>query len=52
MRASKLFKEKIDYLLLVNQKIFSLEVIKISKISELLKKEMEVWYEPKRLAID
>lgn len=40
------FKEKIDYLILINPKSFSLEVIKISKIPELLKKEIEVWYEP------
>lgn len=40
------FKEKIDYLILINPVSFSLEVIKINNIPELLEKEIEVRYEP------
>lgn len=40
------FKEKIDYLILINPVSISLEVIKISHIPELLAKEIEVIYAP------
>ena len=40
------FKEKIDYLILINPISFSLEVIKINNIPELLEKEIEVIYAP------
>lgn len=40
------FKEKIDYLILINPVSISLEVIKLSNIPELLEKEIEVIYAP------
>lgn len=40
------FKEKIDYLILINPISFSLEVIKIKNIPELLDKEIEGIYAP------
>lgn len=40
------YKEKIDYLILINPVSFSLEVIKIDKIPKLLEKEIEVIYAP------
>lgn len=40
------YKEKIDYLILINPVSFSLEVIKIDNIPELLEKEIKVSYAP------
>ena len=40
------FKEKIDYLILINPVSISLEVIKISSIPALIEKEIEVIYTP------
>ena len=40
------FKEKIDYLILINPVSVSLEVIKIDNIPELLEKEIEAIYAP------
>lgn len=40
------FKEKIDYLILINPVSISLEVIKISSIPVLIEKEIEVVYAP------
>lgn len=42
------FKEKIDYLILINPNSLpiSLEVIKINKIPDLLEREIKVWYLP------
>lgn len=40
------YKEKIDYLILINPVSFSLEVIKIDNIPKLLEKEIEVIYAP------
>ncbi|UJF16767.1 hypothetical protein LZ578_12345 (plasmid) [Jeotgalibaca sp. MA1X17-3] len=40
------YKEKIDYLILINPVSFSLEVIKIDSIPKILEKEIEVIYAP------
>lgn len=40
------FKEKIDYLILINPISFSLEVIKIDNIPDIFEKEIEVRYAP------
>lgn len=40
------FKEKIDYLILINPTSLSLEVIKTDNIPDIIEKEIEVRYAP------